>query len=78
MKIYIEITHLDGLDAHGFIAITSSITGESEVLIPISMPLQSYEQALDNNLLTTLAGEATKTTLFLREGDNNRSEEIMP
>lgn len=63
MKLYIEITHLDGLDAHGFIAVVDK--SDNEVLVPISMPLQSLETALETGLLTALENYPTQSTLFL-------------
>ncbi len=47
MRVYIEITHTDAMDAHGFIGIFGE---KADTLIPISMPLQSYQQGIENML----------------------------
>lgn len=61
MKIYIEITNTEALDAHGFIAIM--VEDDNEILIPISMSLQSLQDACDNKLLLSLPGESPDTPL---------------
>jgi len=49
MKIHIEIHDISGDDAHG--AIILHINGDLPIIIPISMPMQSFQTATEAALI---------------------------
>lgn len=67
MRIYIEIFSFSDGQAHGAINILDII--QPDVTIPFSMPLQSFQTAVDNQLIASdvwASGESDKyeSTIF--------------
>lgn len=63
MTLHIEIFNFSNDHAHG------SIILDNQIEIPISMPIQSYETAVENKLLlpheVPASGGVVESTLFL-------------
>lgn len=63
MKIYIEINHFSGDHAHGaFIIFDPNL--EPQTVIPFSMPLQSYQAAVEKGLLVHTGLDVLGTLLI--------------